>query len=422
MARYVNHLWEPNYDGMTKAERIGGSYLVYEPDKLAGRQFLLDGEACCILSEAERALQQFDLNATSLKSTEALARLLLRAEALSSSKIEGLSIGARRLLRTEVGSEHPDARAVSVMNNIDAMERALSQGAAAPLTVDTLCEIHRELMKNTEMADIGGQIRTRQNWLGGNDFTPIGAEYVPPVPESVPGLLEDLVVFCNSETMTPLSQAAIAHAQFETIHPFADGNGRVGRALMHIILKRRGLCVQAAPPISLSIATRPKDYERALAEFRHAGDATSLEAQNGVNSLVLFFAECASISVRDATRFEEQTQDIKTAWIAKLAGKVTPGEAAVMDAICGTPIFTAGRMVSITGRSAPTVNAAIASLQEAGIVKQINAGKRNRAFEAPDIVAAFTGLERRLASPEGDTKMAAPVRAVPNLPEQGRPV
>ena len=416
MARYAKHLWERDYDGITKAARMGGEYLSYEPDFLCGRDFLLSADTCSVLSEAERAIALFDAGSRALKSGEALARLLLRAEAISSSRIEGLSIGARRLLRAELDTTHPDSRAIAIMNNIDAMERALSLGTSAPLTVDALCEVHAELMKDTELADCGGRIRTTQNWLGGNDFNPIGAEYVPPAPALVPDLLEDLVRFCNSSVLTPLSQAAVAHAQFETIHPFADGNGRVGRALVHIILHRRGLYDKAAPPISLAIATQPKGYEHALAGFRHVGDASGDGARNGVNDLVSFFAECSLAACADAQAFETQTAMILASWHEKLGRKATAGEDAIMEAACGTPVFTAGRMVTLTGKSAPTVNAAISSLTKAEIVRQINAGRRNRAFEAPDIVAAFTGFERRLASPAGDTRIEPPVRPVPALP------
>src|SRR5205814_1612587 len=173
-----------------------------------------------------------------LVNLEALARLLLRAEAVASSRIEGLEIGAGRLARFQAAKEldEPvtDLTAEAVLGNIEAMELAVRDLAVKPrLEVDDVLAMHRALMRHTPAPESGGSIRNVQNWIGGNDYNPCGAEFVPPPPEFVPDLLVDLVAYLNSDEYSPLVQAAIAHAQFETIHPFADGNGRVGRALIH---------------------------------------------------------------------------------------------------------------------------------------------------------------------------------------------
>jgi len=111
-------------------------------------------------------------------------------------------------------------------------------------------------MEHSDQPDISGQVRTTQNWIGGNDFNPCQAAFVPPPPEYLAGLLEDLCLFINRDDLPGTVQAGIVHAQFETIHPFADGNGRTGRALIHVVLKRRGLARHLVPPISLALATR----------------------------------------------------------------------------------------------------------------------------------------------------------------------
>ena len=111
---------------------------------------------------------------------------------------------------------------------------------AETLTLDHLLDTHRVLMAGAVHAEqVAGTLRSKQNWIGGNDHNPCGAAFVPPPPEYVEELLADLVRFCNDESLPPLAQAALAHAQFETIHPFIDGNGRTGRALVQVILRRR---------------------------------------------------------------------------------------------------------------------------------------------------------------------------------------
>lgn len=416
MARYVTKHWKAGFEGATRAERKGGPYRVYEPDTLAGRRFTIDGSVAADMSDAERALFEFDASAGALRNTEALARLILRAEAISSSRIEGLVIGPRRLLKAEINPNGNDVTATEVMNNIRAMDEAIGLAASDSITVEGLCKLNRSILEGTYAEEHGGIIRTQQNWLGGNYHNPCRAEYVPPIPEAVPALLDDLAAFCNSDLLSPLAQAAVAHAQFETIHPFADGNGRVGRALVHIILKRRGLCSHAIPPISLSLATFSDAYVKTLAAFRHEGDPDGAAAVDGLGEWLSFFAGCTIRACRDASEFERRLVALRQSWLDAVEGKPTAGVVAVADEMTGRPLFTSPQMVEATGLTPPTVNDAIRRLEAAGAVKQVNTGKRNKAFEAKGVIDLFVGLERTLASVADDTKMAKPSRPVPFPP------
>lgn len=189
---------------------------------------------------------RFNAEASSLVSTEALARILLRAESVASSRIEGLRIGARRILRAEVeqnvAGTDSDLTAREVLANIRAMDYGIQQIAPGkPITLELILEIHKQLLTGSELSTQGGRLREEQNWIGGSDYNPCTADFVPPKWELVAQLMEDLVVFCNDDGLPAIAQAAIAHAQFETIHPFVDGNGRTGRVLIQLILRRRGL-------------------------------------------------------------------------------------------------------------------------------------------------------------------------------------
>lgn len=412
MAEYKSKQWEGTFEGETRLARKGGAYRTYYPDPLCERSFLIRGETAADLSDAERAVVELNHQATALQNTEALARLVLRAEALSSSKIEGLVIGPRRILKAELDPSKQDETAQEVLNNIVAMDEALTRATHEPISTSLLRTVHRALLANTRISRFAGEIRTEQNWLGGNSYNPCGAAYVPPPHELVHELLEDLVQFCNKDDLPPLAQAAIAHAQFETIHPFVDGNGRVGRALVHIILRQRGLCPAIVPPISLALATQGSAYIKELASFRHQGSADSEAAVEGVNAWLSFFAGCTVSACKNAFDFEKNVNAIKQGWLSAVE-KRTPTLEALADAMAGQPIFTAASMVRSTGKSMPSVNAAIEQFVRTGAVKQINVGKRNRAFEAQNIINAFIGFERASASPANDTSISKPARPVP---------
>ena len=354
-----------------------------------------------------------------LADSEALARLLLRTESVASSRIEGLEIGARRLLRADaerrLGEPASDVSAAEVLGNIDAMVFAVDSVAAGDrLSVDLLLEIHRRLLLGTRLAGHGGQLRDVQNWIGGSSFNPCSAEFVPPPPDVVPGLVADLCDFCNDDSLPAVVQAAVAHAQFETIHPFVDGNGRVGRALIHLVLRRRGVVLQVLPPVSLVLATWAQEYVAALTGTRYRGSATSGAAVEGLNRWVGLFATAMRRAVADADTFEERVQLLELTWRKRL-GRVRAGSAVdlLLRRLPGAPILTVQSAAELIGRSTQATNEAIARLVRAEVLSQTTVGRRNRAFEAPETIRAFTALERRLASPTGDTRTAPPARRVP---------
>jgi Fic family protein len=420
MAELVKLEWTPSSaSGLPRRDRRGCEYEAYVPDPLVGREITLSGRTTADVVDAERAVERLNQETRSLVDSEAVARLLLRAEAVASSRIEGLEVGGRRLLKAQaaaaLGYDASDITATEVLNNIEAMRWAVDSLADVErLTVDHLLGIHEHLLAGTMLEEHGGRLRGGQNWIGGSSYNPCSAAFVPPPPARVADLLEDLCEFCNGDELPAIAQAALAHAQFETIHPFVDGNGRTGRALIHVILRRRGLAPVVVPPVSLVLATWSQDYIAGLTATRYRGDPSSHAAIGGVDRWVGLFAAATTRSVADAEAYERRVAEVQTAWNNAL-GKVRANSAVelLINALPGAPVITVGSAAALIGRSSQAVNEAIPRLVEAGVLAQTTIGRRNRAFEAPDLIDAFNDLERQLASRDGDTLRSPPARRVP---------
>ncbi len=422
MSKVIRRRWVSSLDGQTKRDRRSCEYEAYVPDPLVGRVFTLDGAVAAEVADAEASISRLDLEASSLTGSETLARILLRAEAVASSRIEGLEVGARRLLHAEaarrIRAPTSDVSASEVLGNIDAMAFGVDQVRTGdPISLALVLDVHQRLLSGTSLEEFGGRFRKEQNWIGGSSYTPCSAAYVPPPPEYVADLMEDLCAFCNEDRLPAVAQAAVAHAQFETIHPFVDGNGRTGRALIHLVLRRRGLANRVLPPVSLVLATWAKDYIAALESVRYRGPVTCPEAHAGANRWIAQFAIACSRAVADAAAFEERAQRVEADWRARL-GSVRRNSAAdrLLQALPGAPVVTVTTAASLIGRTFPAANNAIQRLTAAGVLKQVSLGRRNRAYEAPEIIIAFAALERQLASPEGDTLASSPARRVPQRP------
>jgi Fic family protein len=404
MARYETRSWpaDPSVPG-GRAERRALGYRAFVPEPIAELQLALPSAVAAAVSAAERAVDALNRDPPRLASLEVLARRLLRAESVASSRIEGLVLSQRRLARAE--AEEGDARdetARSVLGNVVAMEHAVALGAGAkPLRLKDVLEIHRRLMLATTTPQIAGELRERQNWIGGNAYNPGRADFVPPPPEHVKGLMSDLVAFMSRTDLPPVVQAAIAHAQFETIHPFADGNGRVGRALIHVVLRRRGLAPRYVPPVSLVLAADAKGYVAGLTAFREDRPADWIH----------LFSEAVERAAAKASELAIRLAELQETWRER-AGRPrrhSSAEALIVE-LPAHPIVTVATAQKFLGRSKQAVNEAIGVLAEKGVLHAITLAKRNRAWEARDLFDLINDVERELATP---TDNDAPSRPTP---------
>ncbi|HVE45941.1 MAG TPA: Fic family protein [Acidimicrobiales bacterium] len=412
---------------MSRRDRQGCDYDAYLPDPLVGWDLVIPGDIAADVSDAEAAVRKLNDAGTTHISLEGLARFLLRAESVASSIIEGLAAAPRRLLGAEAalarGDDAGDHVAVEVLGNIAAMETAVELATTAKrFGLDELLAVHRTLMERSSTPNIGGEVRTAQNWIGGSSYNPCSATFVPPPAEYLAGLLDDLLAYVNGDDHSPVVQAALAHAQFETIHPFADGNGRTGRALIHVVLRRRGLAPAFVPPISLVLATWSGTYVAGLMGFRHLAEPASSERSVAAAEWLRVFATATHRACVDAEHYAAQIDAMVAGWRQRL-GRVRASSSTdlLVEVLPGAPVMSVESASALIGRSKARTTEAVNTLAEAGVLRQRNVGRqRYRVFEAPDVLDLFTGLERSLASPGGDTANVPPVRQVPASPERSR--
>ncbi len=240
----------------------GAPVRAWVPHLLAGQDFEVSVRTA---RRTEQAIAAVRASGGASTRFEPLALLLLRAEGVASSYIEGLRTPLAEVAAAEVG-ETSNATAAWVADNLTAVRYALG-GARRNLAIEDIHQWHRHLMGPAGRLPermVGG-FRTTQSWIGGT--SPRTASFVPPPPERVEDLMVDLVDFVNAEWVDPVTQAAIAHAQFKTIHPYGDGNGRIGRILIGWILAHR-TGVTVPPPVSVFIARDPGGYLAGLTRFR----------------------------------------------------------------------------------------------------------------------------------------------------------
>ena len=415
MGAYLTRYWMPDGFGMNKAERMGGAYHPYAPDMLSDYEPMLSATCSEAVARAQEALARLDSSRT-LIDTEPLARLLLRAEAVSSSRIEGLEMPAAKLLEYEeldrLGVNHRlDSTEAQVLGNLHALTASLDHVTkGSSVTLDLICKLNLILLKGTRLESVGGQLRNEQNWIGGNRINPVGAAYVPPVPEDVPRLMDDLVRFIASTELPPVATAALAHAQLETIHPFADGNGRAGRALVHVILKASGFSQSTVPPVSLILATDRERYIANLTAYRFEGDGKQSDV---MNEWVEYFANALAASCDRAEEFEQSLLRIRNSWLERTNFRSDSAARQLLDLLLGTPAISVKTAQALTGKSYPAARNAVFACQNAGILRQNSKNRKSGVYVADEVIAAFNAYERSLATLGGNTTFEKPRRHVP---------
>lgn len=420
MGRYVEQQWIPaDGSGLSRRARQGGTYRAFTPEPLVDHSPRIPSRLSRLAAAVEHDLTRLARTDTA-EGLEGVARLLMRSEAISSSKIEGITPAPDKVALAEL-AESEEVRgfkhsAELVARNLGMLRHIGSELAdSAEITVADICRLQENLIGSSALSGL----RTSQNWIGGSDWTPIGAEFIPPPHGHVPGLMEDLTEYLNGATHGALIQAALIHAQFETIHPFADGNGRVGRALIHAVLQRRGLTHAPVLPVSMVLGTWADRYIAGLTAYREDEDIAWIE----------FFIEAAAQAVEQAQKISTDLTTLKTVWEQRIdeyrterglqrALRSDSAEARILNGLPAHPLLTTATVDRLYDVKATNAKKALESLESAGILRSKVVGRNSlKGYYADELFDLVTMAERRLASTRFDTRISPPNgRGVPELP------
>lgn len=322
-----------------------------------------------------------------------LHRLLTRTEAVATSRIEHEDATAEDVARALVGVR-ANTSASAMVQAGDALERLVRAAGAGHLDETALLDAHRGLLRGEPVdGPHAGRYRTVQNWIGGGR-TPSGADHVPPPPELVPALMTDLFAFLERDDLHPVAQAAIAHAQFESIHPFTDGNGRTGRALVAAVLRRRGATRRASPPVSSVLVAERARYFAHLARYRDGF------VEGWVRDVAIAVGAGADEALVAGMLLDEVARD-RAATVCATGPHAVLGRALEQDAVLTEEhaeelLRRAIAHGAAVGTIETLLETTVADLCRAGVLRPVTARRRRRAWIAPAVVAELDAFSERV--------------------------
>ncbi|WP_249383583.1 Fic family protein [Mycobacterium sp. DBP42] len=358
------------------------------PPLIADRTVALNSEIAADLEAATSEITKLD--GTYADDLSALGTLLLRTESVASSKIEQIEASVDDYARALHGVR-ANSSAVAMAAATSALEAMIGTvGPRKPIRLSAITAAHAALMRDDPSeSSAAGELRDVQNWIGGSDFSPRGALYIPPPPDTVQDYMKDLIAFANRDDMPVLLQAAIAHAQFESIHPFTDGNGRIGRALINTILRRRGSTTRVVVPLASALVARRDDYFDALGSYR-SGDLAPLLGT---------FIRSAGIASAESRITAERLREIPGQW-RELTGPVRRASAAakLLGLLPATPILTSDDAVALVDAPRSSVFGAIGRLCDADVIRALTDRKRDQIWGASLVLDELDELGSRIAA------------------------
>jgi Fic family protein len=381
--------WQPGHTllptSRAQRARIRPTYEAAIPAAIATLEVRVAPAALAAADDARAEISRFDAELSAMlpgAEIAPLAAVLLRSESASSSQIENITARAKALALAELGAARFGSNAELVADNVEAMNRALDLDDG--VTPASILAIHEALMRGQEYA-APGAFRSEQVWIGGSAASPHGAAFVPPHHSRVAEAIDDLCAFTARVDVPLLAQAAIAHAQFETIHPFNDGNGRSGRAIVHAILKQAGATTRATVPVSAGLLTDTASYFAALTAYRE-GDPTPI---------VTRFAEAALAAIGNGRRLAADLLDVHRAWSEAITARRTAAVWRLLPQLLSQPAVTSARVRQLTGLSQPAADTVIDQLRTAGVLTKAAGRKRYVIWVATDVTDALDAFAER---------------------------
>lgn len=384
------HRTEDDATFILKSQRrkIAPTYQAAIPAPIGDRNLSLPAGLAERLAETRANLARFDERQAVLRFN--VPSLLLRSESAASSQIENLTSSARNIALAELSPTAPK-NAQIIAGNIDAMRCALN--LESDLTLQGILRIHRALFKHVE-ANFAGCLRQEQVWVGGSPYSPHGALFVPPVAERVAPCLDDLCRFARKDGLDPIAKAAVVHGQFETIHPFVDGNGRTGRTLLHRMLRRDGVLSQTTVPVSAGLLHNIDDYMQALSRYQQ-GNPTPLIEQ---------LIEALNLSIAIAQATSALVAEVVDGWRERIAERTGAKMHELPALLIEQPVVDSAYLADRLDVSRRSATSLIERACEYKMLKPLGNARRGDFYQAPaiigilDNISSIGGIRRLMAS------------------------
>lgn len=375
--------WNPSVaSDYSRASRRGGPYQAAITPPIAELDLTLSPTARADMEDASLDITRFDAELGG--EIAPFAAVLLRSESAASSRIENLTASARSIAEAElpgVKGGKGNADAEQIVANTAAMTAAVALSG----TVDAaaILAMHAALMGNRPR-HTPGPWRTEQVWIGGGN-SPLSAQFVPPDHTRVPAAVDDLMAFAARDDVPLLAQIAVAHAQFETIHPFTDGNGRTGRAMVQAMLRNKGLTRQVTVPVSAGLLADTDGYIAALTAYRK-GDATPIVER---------FAEASARATTNGRQLVSELRAIRESWNDRITARADSAVWKVADLLTRRPVVNAVLVRDELGIATDHPGRYLGPLIDAEIVVEFTDRARNRAWRAPEVLIALDAFAER---------------------------
>ena len=376
-----------------KLEHPPGTFAAYHPDPLMAPQMAIPRGWVEAAHSAERRMREFETEFG--ESASKIGWVLQRSESLGSSTIEDVSPSLRRVARAEAviqsGGDPLDRSAKEAVGSIAATRLASEIGDRRfPISIDDVLAVHAVLMEHADKPHIAGRLRDGWVRIGGVLGGHPPPAYIAPPAEEVPELMDDLLTYINDSDDTPLVVAAVSHAQFESIHPFADGNGRTGRALIAAILRQRGVTKRTTVPISSVLAVDRDAYIEALSALRYDGGPESPERVGGLDAWVRLLTSASVSACGYAEQMVGRVESVAADWAERVGGRKGAAQRKMLAALPSMPVFTVQGIAEFSGININTAYRAVRKLEATGIVAPVTGKLKGRGlYEAPAMLDLF---------------------------------
>jgi Fic family protein len=362
------------------AQQQRGNYKAAISADIAGLIFSLPSDALAEAQDASSEVTRFDAELGG--EIAPFSSILLRTESAASSNIENLTASARAIAEAELPEAKATANAKAIVANTAAMVTAIN--LADNIDATAILAMHEALMRDIDPKS-AGRWREEQVWIGGGTHGPRGAMFVPPHHSRVLAAIDDLLRFTQRDDIPAVPQIALAHAQFETIHPFTDGNGRTGRALIQAILRRKGLTRNVTVPVSAGLLTDTDSYFAALTAYREGDPAP----------IVRRVSQAAVAAVFNGRQLVSDLHAVRAEWNGKITARSDSAVWDIADLLLRRPVINTTLLTDELGIESKHARRYLEPLSEAGIILETSSGPRRRVWRSPQVIAALDAFGER---------------------------